>query len=141
MASGANAEFGRTGGGVVNVITKSGTNATHGSVFYYQRLAALTANLSNGTPLTDFHREQFGGSVGGPIIKDKLFYFGAGEGIFENFQRPNLSTYNSAAVGSAPCPITNPTFRSNITDAQIDANGDCQRLVLINFYQVQLQRE
>ncbi len=85
-------------------------------------------------PLTDFHREQFGGSVGGPIIKDKLFYFGAAEGIFENFQRPNLSTYNSAAVGSAPCPISNPTFRSNITDAQIDANGDCQRLVLINFY-------
>ncbi len=134
VASGANAEFGRTGGGVVNVITKSGTNATHGSLFYYQRLAALTANLSNGTPLTDFRREQFGGSVGGPIIKDKLFYFAAGEGIFENFQRPNLSTYNSAAVGSAPCPITNPTFRSNITDAQIDANGDCQRLVLINFY-------
>jgi hypothetical protein len=134
VASGANAEFGRTAGGVVNVITKSGTNATHGSVFYYQRLAALTADLSNGLPLTDFHREQFGGSVGGPIIKDKLFYFGAGEGIFENFQRPNLSTYNSAAVGSAPCPITNPTFRSNITDAQIDANGDCQRLVLINFY-------
>src|SRR5205814_7482090 len=55
VASGANAEFGRTAGGVVNVITKSGTNATHGSLFYYQRLAALTANLSNGMPLTDFH--------------------------------------------------------------------------------------
>ncbi len=134
VASGANAEFGRTAGGVVNVITKSGTNAVHGSLFEYQRLAALTANLSNGMPLTDFSREQFGGSVGGPIIKDKLFYFGAGEGIFEHFQRPNLSTYNSAALGSAPCPITNPVFRSNITDAQIDANGDCQRLVLINFY-------
>src|SRR6266702_1854307 len=134
VASGANAEFGRTGGGVVNVITKSGTNGVHGSLFYYQRLAALTADLSNGTPLTDFRREQFGGSVGGPIIKDKLFYFGAGEGIFENFQRPNLSTYNSAALGSAPCAITNPVFRSNITDAQIDANGDCQRQVLINFY-------
>src|SRR5258708_396805 len=134
VASGANAEFGRTAGGVVNVITKSGTNAVHGSVFEYQRLAALTANLSNGTPLTDFRREQFGGSVGGPVIKDKLFYFGAGEGIFENFQRPDLSTYNSAALGSAPCAISNPVFRSNITDAQIDANGDCQRQVLINFY-------
>src|SRR5437899_9464110 len=134
VASGANAEFGRTGGGVVNVITKSGTNGVHGSLFYYQRLAALTADLSNGTPLTDFRREQFGGSVGGPIIKDKLFYFGAGEGSFENFQRPNLSTYNSAALGSAPCAISNPVFRSNITDAQIDANGDRQRQVLINFY-------
>ena len=48
--------------------------------------------------------------------------------------RPNLSTYNAAALGSAPCPITNPVFGSNITDAQIDANGDCQRQVLINFY-------
>jgi hypothetical protein len=134
VASGANAEFGRTGGGVVNVITKSGTNAVHGSLFYYQRLAALTANLSNGMPLTDFRREQFGGSAGGPIIKDKLFYFGAGEGILENFQRPNLSAYNSGALGSAPCAIANPVFRSNITDAQIDANGDCQRQVLINFY-------
>src|ERR1700688_2634239 len=90
VASGANAEFGRTGGGVVNVITKSGTNNFHGSLFEYQRLEALTANTSDGKPLTDFHREQFGGSAGGRIIKDKLFFFGAGEGIDENLQRPNL---------------------------------------------------
>ena len=134
VASGANAEFGRTGGGVVNVITKSGTNGLHGSLFYYQRLQALTANTSDGTPLTNFHREQFGGSVGGPIIKDKLFYFAAAEGIDENLLRANLSAYNAGALGSAPCAITNPVFRSNITDAQIDANGDCQRQVLINFY-------
>ena len=134
VASGANAEFGRTGGGVVNVITKSGTNDLHGSLFYYQRLQALTADTSDGTPLTNFHREQFGGSAGGPIIKDKLFYFGAGEGIFENLLRANLSAYNAGALGSSPCAITNPVFRSNITDAQIDASGDCQRQVLINFY-------
>jgi hypothetical protein len=134
VASGANAEFGRTGGGVVNVITKSGTNALHGSLFEYQRLQALAANTSDGNPLTNFHREQFGGSAGGPIIKDKLFYFGAAEGIDENLLRPNLSNYNAGTLGSAPCTITNPTFRSNITDAQIDANGDCQRQVLLNFY-------
>jgi hypothetical protein len=134
VASGANAEFGRSGGSAVNVITKSGTNALHGSLFHYQRLQALTANTSDGTPLTNFHREQFGGSVGGPIIKDKLFYFGAAEGIFENLLRANLSAYNAGTLGSSPCAITNPVFRSNITDAQIDANGDCQRQVLINFY-------
>jgi hypothetical protein len=134
VASGANAEFGRTGGGVVNVITKSGTNDLHGSLFHYQRLAALTANTSDGMPLTNFHREQFGGSAGGHIIRDKLFYFGAAEGINENLLRPNLSTYNAKNLGSAVCPVTNPAFRSNITDAQIDANGDCQRQVLINFY-------
>jgi Carboxypeptidase regulatory-like domain/TonB-dependent Receptor Plug Domain len=134
VASGANAEFGRTGGGVVNVITKSGTNSLHGSLFHYQRLAALTANTSDGNPLTNFHREQFGGSVGGPIIKDKLFFFAAAEGIDENLLRPNLSSYNAGTLGSSPCSIANPVFRSNITDAQIDANGDCQRQVLINFY-------
>src|SRR5712672_3153502 len=134
VASGANAEFGRTGGGVVNVITKSGTNSLHGSLFHYQRLEALTAHTSDGNPLTNFHREQFGGSAGGPIIKDKLFFFGAADGIDENLMRPNLSAYNAGTLGSAPCAISNPVFRSNITDAQIDANGDCQRQVLINFY-------
>jgi len=135
VASGANAEFGRTGGGVVNVITKSGTNNFHGSLFHYQRLEALTGTTSDGTPLTDFHREQFGGSAGGHIIKDKLFYFGAGEGIDENLLRANLSKYNKSALGSAPCPVANPTFGSNISDAQINSNGDCQRQGLINYYQ------
>ncbi len=64
VATGATAEFGRTAGGVINVITKSGTNEFHGSLFHYQRLEALTANSSDGKPLTDFHREQFGGTAG-----------------------------------------------------------------------------
>jgi len=134
VASGANAEFGRSAGGVVNVITKSGGNDFHGSLFHYQRVEALTGNTSDGTPLTDFHREQFGGSAGGHLVKDKLFFFGAGEGIDENLLRANLSAYNSTSLGSDPCPITDPVFGSNITDAQINGNGDCQRLVLINFY-------
>lgn len=135
VASGANAEFGRTGGGVINVITKSGTNKLHGSLFHYQRLEALTGDTSDGTSLTDFHREQFGGSAGGAIIKDKLFLFGAGEGIDENLLRANLSKYNATALGSAACPVAAPVFGSgNITEAQIASNGDCQRLVLLNFY-------
>ena len=134
VASGANAEFGRTGGGVVNVITKSGGNDFHGSLFDYQRLEALTGTTSDGTPLTDFHREQFGGSAGGHIIKEKLFYFGAAEGIDENLLRANLSQYNKGALGSSPCAVANPIFGSNISDADINANGDCQRRVLINFY-------
>src|SRR5881394_4658193 len=55
IATGASAEFGRTAGGVINVITKSGTNDVHGSVFYYQRLKALTANTSDGKELENFH--------------------------------------------------------------------------------------
>jgi hypothetical protein len=103
-------------------------------LFHYQRIEALTGNTSDGTPLTNFHREQFGGSAGGHLVKDKLFFFGAGEGIDENLLRANLSAYNATALGSDTCPITNPVFGSNITDAEINSNGDCQRLVLINFY-------
>src|SRR5262249_35037730 len=87
VATGASAEFGTTAGGVVNVITKSGTNQVHGSLFHFQRLEALTSDTSDGKPLTDFRREQFGGTIGGPIIKDKMFFFGAFEQILENLSR------------------------------------------------------
>ncbi len=140
VASGANAEFGRTGGGVVNVITKSGTNALHGSLFEYQRLQALAANTSDGQPLTNFHREQFGGSAGGAIIKNKLFFFGAGEGINDNLLRPNLSQPNANVFGAA-CPVAAPVFGGNITDQQIENSGDCQRLVLINFFKTNYKED
>src|SRR5258708_6140043 len=91
VATGATAEFGRTATGVINVISKSGTNNVHGSLFYFQRLEALSSNTSNGQPLKDFRREQFGGTVGGPIKTNKAFYFFAFEGIRENLSRANLS--------------------------------------------------
>src|ERR1700720_1475330 len=90
VASGANPEFGRTAGGVGNVITKSGTNDFHGTAFEYFRTEALTAATSDGKPLDNFRRNQFGGSFGGPLIKDKLFFFAASEGIRENLTRKNL---------------------------------------------------
>ena len=104
IATGAPAEFGRTAGGVVNVITKSGTNKPHGSLFHFQRLEALTGELSDGTNLEDFHREQLGGTFGGPIKKDKAFFFVALEGITGNFQRPNLGRQlgDTAVPGGEP---------------------------------------
>ncbi|HKC57236.1 MAG TPA: TonB-dependent receptor, partial [Vicinamibacterales bacterium] len=128
IATGASPEFGHTAGGVVNVITKSGTNQVSGSIFHYQRLEGLTSHTSDGKPLTDFHREQFGGTVGGPVVKDKAFYFLALEGVRENLQRPNLSE----PIG-APCPVAAPTLLAN--EALIGANGDCQRLALLGFFQ------
>jgi carboxypeptidase family protein/TonB-dependent receptor-like protein len=128
VASGANPEFGRTAGGVVNVVTKSGTNNIHGSLFEYFRTESLTAATSDGKPLDGFRRNQFGGSLGGPIVKDKLFFFAAGEGIRENLNRKNLSV----PIGT-PCATASPVFNSNITDAQIEASPDCQRQVLLSF--------
>jgi len=127
VATGATAEFGRTAGGIINVIPKSGTNQVHGSLFYFQRLEALTAHTSDGKPLKDFRREQFGGTVGGPIRKDKAFFFTSFEGIRENLTRANLSD----PIGATPCPVAAPTIAAN--EALINSNTDCQRLALINF--------
>src|SRR5947208_1270903 len=126
VATGANAEFGRTAGGVINVITKSGTNDVRGSLFHYQRLEGLTSHTSDDKPLTDFHREQFGGTIGGPVVKDRTFYFVALEGIRENLLRPNLSE----GIGT-PCPVAAPTLAN---DALINGSADCQRLALLNFF-------
>src|SRR5712691_10017576 len=71
-------EYGRNGGAVVNIVTKSGTNQVHGSVFEYFRNNALDArNFFNTSdhPKAPFHNNQFGGAVGGPIVKDKTFFF------------------------------------------------------------------
>ena len=135
VATGATAEFGRTAGGVVNVITKSGTNDFHGSVFHFQRLEGLTANTSDGKSLTDFHREQFGANVGGPIKRDKAFFFVAYEQIFENLTRANLSEQ----IGGTPCGVAAPTVVAN--EALINANADCQRLALLNFFRATRQQE
>ena len=128
-ASGANAEFGRSAGGVINVVSKSGTNDWHGAAFEYFRAEGLSAATSDGKPLQDFRRNQFGGSFGGPIIKDKLFFFAAGEGIRENLTRPNLG----ASIGT-PCS-TSPVFDGTFaTDLVINSSPDCQRVALKNFY-------
>jgi len=135
VATGATAEFGRTAGGVVNVITKSGTNEFHGSAFHFQRLEALTANTSDGKSLTDFHREQFGANVGGPIRRDRAFFFVAYEQIFENLTRANLSEQ----IGDTPCSAAAPTVVAN--EGLINANADCQRLALLNFFRTTRQQE
>ena len=69
--------MGRAGGGAINVITKSGTNQYHGSAFEFYRDKGMNANTfinnSKGAPKSPYHFNQFGGSFGGPIVKDKLF--------------------------------------------------------------------
>ena len=134
VATGASAEFGRTAGGVINVITKSGTNDIHGSAFYFQRLEGLTANTSDGKPLEGFHREQYGATIGGPFKKDKAFYFFAFEGIRENLERANLSE----PIGT-PCGIATPTILAN--EGAINASADCQRVALLNFFRASRNQE
>jgi outer membrane receptor for ferrienterochelin and colicin len=75
ITNGASVEFGRSGGGFVNVITKSGTNNLHGSLFYYNQPQSLISDFANGVEPADQDKEQYGASLGGAMIKDKLFYF------------------------------------------------------------------
>src|SRR5271157_5408884 len=76
------AEYGRNSGSVVNVVTKSGTNDFHGSVFEFFRNTVLNAKPFTTTTVSkpDFQQNQFGGTLGGPIKKDKTFFFGSYEG-------------------------------------------------------------
>ncbi len=89
-------EYGRNGGAIVNIVTKSGTNALHGDFFEYFRNDALDArNYFDPTsaPKALFHNNQFGGSLGGPIVKDKTFFFVDYEG-----QRENVGVVSLACV-------------------------------------------
>jgi hypothetical protein len=132
VATGANAEFGRTAGGVVNVVTKSGTNDLHGSAFEFFRHENLTSDTSDGKPLDGFKRNQFGGTIGGPIKKDKLFFFGAVEHIRENLNRANLGQQ----VGPTACPSSFvPTLDGGTNENLINTNVDCQRIALLNYFQ------
>ncbi|MBK9168096.1 MAG: TonB-dependent receptor [Bryobacterales bacterium] len=74
------AEYANATGGVVNVITKSGTNEFHGSAFAFVRNAQFNARNFFAPRRDTLKRNQFGGTLGGPVIKDKLFFFGAFQG-------------------------------------------------------------
>src|SRR5437016_2706391 len=96
----ATAEFGRGTGGQVSIVTKSGSNQFHGSAFEYLRNSVLDAadfftNKNHGTK-NPLHRNQYGGTVGGPVLKDKMFFFGSCEGF-----RQVAPTVSSTHVPSA----------------------------------------
>ena len=75
VTNGASVEYGRSGGGFVNIITKSGTNDLHGSLFYFNQPESLIADFPDGTPPREQDKTQYGGSLGGAIVQDRLFYF------------------------------------------------------------------
>ncbi len=85
LTGGFSAEYGEATGGVINAITKSGTNDFHGDVYEFLRNSALDSrdyfSRSGNTPVAAFRRNQFGAAAGGPIIKDKTFIFGDYEGM------------------------------------------------------------
>ena len=118
ITSNVSAEYGRTSGGVINAITRSGTNQFHGSAYEFLRNDALDAanffENSNGLKKASFRQNQFGVSAGGPIRKDKLFIFGDYEGIRYSKGIPNPITVpsNNARNGilNFPGATNDPTL-------------------------------
>src|SRR5580698_3953201 len=87
------AEYGRFAGGVINIITRSGANQLHGSVFEFFRNNDLNANNWGALTSAPLHRNQFGGTLGGPIRRNKTFFFGTYSGL-----RQITSTFLTGAV-------------------------------------------
>ncbi|MGB7151739.1 MAG: carboxypeptidase regulatory-like domain-containing protein, partial [Terriglobales bacterium] len=94
-------EFGRATAGIVNIITKSGTNALHGSVYDYLRNNAMDATSILAVPGFNVLRQnQFGAALGGPVIKDKTFFFAN----YEGQRRTESPTYNSVVLNNLNTP-------------------------------------
>jgi len=93
------AEYGRASGAVINAITKSGTNQFHGSAYWFLRDKVLDArNYFDGLTIPPFHRNQFGASGGGPIKKDKTFFFVDYEGVRQDLSQSLHDTVPTAAA-------------------------------------------
>lgn len=126
----APAEFGRRPGAVINVGLKTGGNAIHGSAFAYGRDSALNANdyvnPLGGPPSTKqpMNLEQWGGTFGGPVIKNKLFYFGAFEReTYSVGNAASSSTPTSSSMVSPALPLGDPT--QSVPDAIAALNAKC----------------
>ena len=82
MTHDGGAEYGRVAGGIFSAVTRSGTNEFHGSAYEFFRNNVLNArNFFNPGALPAFHRNQFGGAVGGPVLKNKFFFYANYEGL------------------------------------------------------------
>jgi carboxypeptidase family protein len=115
------AQFGLAVGGVVQVVTKSGTNSVHGDAFEYFRDKALNAKGVFETEKPAYRRNQFGGSVGGPIISDRMHYYGAFErtAIDQFYTVTAPAQYYAAVDGTFPQPTTRNLYYAR-GDWQID---------------------
>src|SRR5205807_8507595 len=106
------AEYGRAAGGVISAVTKSGTNSLHGSAFEFLRDSKFDqpnyfdpVDSATGAQVNPpFRRNQFGGTAGGPIVKNKLFYFGSYEGLRQDLSLTHLARLPNAAAHNGVLP-------------------------------------
>jgi hypothetical protein len=118
LTNGYSAEYGRASGGVINTVTRSGGNAVHGTAYWFFRNQDFNARDRYANINPEERRDQFGGSLGGPIKKDKLFYFGNLELTRRNFPlinrlvNPNLFDGAGNFIGACNAPAAACTAAS-----------------------------
>jgi hypothetical protein len=121
------AEVGRSESGIINIATKSGTNTVHGSEYMFFRhkaLQGLPATFDRRQPTPRFAREQFGGSLGGPFVRDKLFGFFAGEYLNQDHAVPiGIREFNPDGTGLSPLPVGGSAL-AFVHDLRITSKGD-----------------
>jgi len=114
LTSNYTAEVGRASGGVVNVVTKSGTNEFHGSAYEFNRVSALASNSfynnANGLAKGIYDRNNFGYSIGGPVMKNKLFFFQNTEWLRIRSSAPQTNMVPASQFISAMAPAAQAFF-------------------------------
>jgi hypothetical protein len=137
---GASAEFGRASGGFINVVTKSGTNEFSGAAFLFFRNQSLSGQnpdaVKAGLPVEDFRNYQFGGNVGGPIKKDRAFFFVAYERNDGRSEKPNsidptLATIFRTRFNSVEQGIIERTNVADVFLGKVDINLNKNNLLTV----------
>ena len=136
MTTNYSAEYGRTSGGVISAVTKSGSNQFHGSAYEFLRNSALDArNFFDPAIVPPFRRNQYGGSAGGPIQKDKTFIFGDYEGVSQGLGSTSLQNVPTAdaRIGkiffSGAAPDGCAAIPGNSAQMPIDGGPQYQRIL------------
>jgi hypothetical protein len=146
---GDDATYGHSAGGQMELVTKNGTNSFHGQAFEYNRVTAYTANdyfnNLNGVPNPQLIRNQFGGDFGGPILKNKLFFFFSYNGLRQIAPEPPSQSYRTVPMPqilngqidyvnssgqTVPTPLTGKNSLQDLDPAGIGADQD-----LLSFFQ------
>jgi hypothetical protein len=127
------AQFGRSAGGVINVVTKSGTNEMRGSWFTLFRDTAMNAQTEteklSQLPKQDYRRYQYGGSLGGPIMLNRIHYFAA----FERTQQDTTQVVNTLGLFPAQDGVYPTPVRENLFDGKVTVNARDQHYLSFRY--------
>jgi hypothetical protein len=122
------AEVGRSGNSIVNIVTKTGSNSYHGSIFLFERnrnLQGLPATFDRNLPTPPFDREQYGGSVGGPLRKDRAWWFTSAEYRDQNASiQTGMRDFTSGTIlnSAAPAPLRDALWSTRV-DTQLSEHN------------------